>query len=221
MASSNTEIANLALSHVGTGAEIANLETENSQEANAVRRFYDNALDTVLSEFPWPFTIKFLVLALVQKDPTAEWKFSYTYPPDCLNIQRILSGIRNEARDNHIPYRLAFGTSSTVIFTDMEDPCLEFVSRVTDVIRYPANFARALSYQLAYLIAPRLTSGDPFKLQEKTLALYYQEISVARARAINEEQPELQPDAEHIREREQGTGNSLRGDSFTDFIGIT
>ena len=46
---SSTEIANLALSHLGNGTEIADLETERSSEASACRRFYDVALAQVLS----------------------------------------------------------------------------------------------------------------------------------------------------------------------------
>jgi len=55
--SSKTEISNMALSHLGVGYEIQNIETEQSQEATACRRYYDIALQTTLTDYPWPFAI--------------------------------------------------------------------------------------------------------------------------------------------------------------------
>ena len=79
MASSKTEIANLAISHLGIGKTIANLELEKSQEAIACRRFYDTVRDSSLRDFPWPFAGKIQALALVSN----EWLYAYQYPSDC------------------------------------------------------------------------------------------------------------------------------------------
>src|SRR5438046_2758921 len=94
--SSTTEIANMAISLIGIAKEIANLDSENSAEAKACRRFFANVRDTVLGDFPWPFATKFATLSLVQTDPNDDWGFSYNYPSDALKIRRILSGIRND-----------------------------------------------------------------------------------------------------------------------------
>jgi len=90
--SSETEICNMALSHIGVGKEIANLDTERSQEASACRRYYENLRDKVLRDFRWPFATKFVELALIEETPTIEWRFSYRYPTDCVKMIRILSG---------------------------------------------------------------------------------------------------------------------------------
>lgn len=86
--SSSTEISNMALSHLAISREIAALDTERSQEAQACRRFYETVRKTVLRDYPWPFATKFATLALVEDDPNSEWDFSYRYPSDCLNARR-------------------------------------------------------------------------------------------------------------------------------------
>src|SRR5665648_440114 len=97
--SSATEICNMALGHLASGKEIANLETERSAEAIACRRFFDSARDAVLRDFSWPFATKIKALSLIEEDPNSEWAYSYRYPTDCLNFRRILSGTRTDTRD--------------------------------------------------------------------------------------------------------------------------
>ena len=70
---SKTEIANLALSHLGVGKEIGNLDTEKTEEAVAMRRFYESARDATLRDFPWPFATRMVALALVASPPTQWW----------------------------------------------------------------------------------------------------------------------------------------------------
>jgi hypothetical protein len=202
MASSTTAIANLAISHLGIGKEIANLETERSSEAQACRRFYETARDVTLRDFPWPFATKINAIGLVEEDPNDEWGFSYRYPTDCLMLRRILSGLRNDNRQSRIPYRVTRDDSGLLIYTDAEDAELEYTIKETDVGRFPADFTMAFSFLLAGYVAPRLTGGDPFKLGQRALELYQIELSHARLTAMNEEQSEELPDSEFIRTRE-------------------
>ncbi len=202
MTSSTTAIANLAISHLGIGKEIANLDTERSAEAQACRRFYETAREITLRDFAWPFATKINELGLVEEDPNDEWAFSYRYPTDCLTVRRILSGIRNDNRQSRVPYRVTRDSSGLLIYTDMEDAELEYTIDETDVSRFPADFVMALSFLLATYTAPRLTGGDPFKLGPRAMELYQLELSKARATAANEEQAEELPDAEMIRVRE-------------------
>jgi hypothetical protein len=199
---SETEIANLALSHLGIGKEISNIDTERSDEANASRRFYQICRDTVLRDFKWPFATKVAELALVEEDPTTEWAYSYTYPTDCLMARRILSGVRNDSRQSRVPYTISYGTASKVIFTDIENAELEYTVKVTDSQRFPDDFVLALSYKLAAVMAPRLTSGDPFKLGVLAANAYDRFIKIAAANSYNEEQQDEVVESEFVRYRE-------------------
>jgi hypothetical protein len=201
MAASDTEICNIALSHLGVGKEIANLETENSNEANACRRFFDTARDATLRDFPWPFATKFADLSLVEETPNDEWAYSYRYPSDCVRLRRVLSGNRTDTPDTREPYKIAQDASGLVIFCDKEDAEIEYTVREEDPILYPMDFVVAFSYRLAAMIAPRVTSGDRYKLGPAAMQAYLIEISKAESSSLNEEQADKHPDSEFIRTR--------------------
>lgn len=195
------EICNLALSHIGVGKEIASLDSEKSQEAMACRRVFEPARIATLRDFGWPFATKFVDLGLVKENPTSEWSFSYQYPSDCLHFRKILSGTRNDNRQSRVPYRIVYGASGQEIYTDCEDAEAEYTVDVKDTGRFPQDFVMALSFRIAFLVAPRLTAGDPFKLGDRARTLYDVEVSRAKATAANEEQEEEDPDSEFIRAR--------------------
>lgn len=199
---SKTEICNLALTHLGQGKEIGNIESENSEEARTARRVYETARDTVLRDFPWSFATKIAALSLIETEPNTEWAFSYRVPTDCLYLRRILSGLRNDNRESRTPYRVAQDDSGLILFTDYEDAEAEYTVRVTDTTLYPPDFTMAFSYYLAALMAPRLTNGDPYKLGDRCFRLYQYEVSRAVSRGANEEQAEVEPESSYIRARD-------------------
>jgi len=203
---SETEICNLALSHIGVGKEIAVLDTEKSEEAEACRRFYDTARDVTLRKFSWPFATRFMALGLVETltdtNSDSEWKYSYRYPSDCVKIRRILSGIRNDTRQSRTPYIIVSDDTEKLIYTDQQNAEIEYTKRIDDPQLYPSDFIMAYSYRLAGYISARLTKGDPFKIRAEVLQLFNMEITEAKANAANEEQPEQLPDSEFIRTRE-------------------
>lgn len=198
---SETEISNLAISHCGSGKEISNLDTDQGEEASVCRRFYELARDQVLRDFAWPFATKFRVLSLVEEDPSDEWDYSYRYPTDCLKLRRILSGQRRDTNDTRSPYKILSDDSGLLIYSDVEDAEVEYTFRQDDPSFYPADFTMALSYKLAFYIAPRITSGDPFNMQQKFSQLYQMEIDRAAKNSVNEEQPDVEADSELQRAR--------------------
>lgn len=202
MAFVKVEIANMALSHIGVGVDISNLTTDRTAEANAVNRFFDVALDKTLRDFRWPFATQFRALALVAEDPTVEWDFSYRYPTDCLLVRRVLSDTRNDSRQSRIPYIIAQDSQGKLIFTDRDEACIEFTKRETDTTRWTADYVMTFSYYLAWLIAPRLTAGDPFKLGRQAVQAYVAELNLARSAALNEQQPDQELESELERSRE-------------------
>jgi hypothetical protein len=198
---SKTDICNMALSHLAHGNTISNIETERSDEATICRLFYDQAVETALRDFPWPFATRIRALNLVEEDPNDEWAYSYQYPSDCLMFRRILSGQRTDTRDTRVPYRTVAGDSGELIYTDAEDAEGEYTRRITDASKFKQDFVNAVSFLLASYIAPRLTAGDPAKLGERAIRFYQFELSKAQANALNEQQPDVEADSEFIRAR--------------------
>lgn len=202
MGSTRTEIANFAITHIGIGKAISDLDTETSTEANICRRFYDTARDATLKDFNWGFATKYEELGLVSENPTIEWAYSYRYPSDCIFLRRILSGIRNETRQSRVSFKLSRDSAGILVYTDEREACAEYTERVTDSNLYPSDFILAFSYRLAHYIIPSLTSGDTSARRDAIFKLYLQELSLARSGSYNEEQPDELPDSEFIRARD-------------------
>lgn len=199
---SQTDICNLALSHIGISKEIANVTTERTAEANACRRFYDIVRESVLKDYSWPFATKIAALNLVEEDPNDEWAYSYRYPSDCLYARRILSGQRDDTELTRVAYKITQDSQGILIFTDAENAELEYTLNVNDEDIYSSDFKLAFSYRLAHYIAPRLTAGDPFNLGDKAMQKYMIEIGRASANAFNEDKSSLPLTTESIAARE-------------------
>ena len=198
--SSKMQIWNMAISHLGISKEIAS-ETEQTAEAKACRRFYETTLKNVLKDHSWPFASKIATLNLISSNPNTEWAYSYRYPTDCLFFRRILSGNRNDTPATKVPYAVSQDSSATVIFTDATNAVAEYTRNVTDESFFSSDFETAVSYRLAYYIAPRLTAGDPFNLGQKAFQNYQLELSRAVANSFNEDQSVELQDTESVNAR--------------------
>lgn len=198
---SSTEICNLALGHLGLGKSITSLETEQSEEANSCRRFYDIALERSLRDFNWPFAKRLTTLALVEENPNDEYRFAYRYPTQCLKIHRILSGSRNDSRQSRVHFTIGGDAAGQLIYTDQPDAQAWYSFLETDPDKYTPDFTLALSYLIAHYIAPSITGGDPFKVGERAMQQYMLEVARAQNNALLEEQPEEDVQSELIRAR--------------------
>jgi len=199
--SQKTEVANLAISHLGQGKEIANIDSDRSSEALTMKRYLPIAIQVVLKDFPHSFSNVTSELALVEEQPNDEWAFSYRYPTDCLQMLRILSGVRNDTRQSRVNYKIGKDVAGKLIYTDKEDAVLEYTQNITDTDRFPPDLTLALSFLLASLAAPRLTGEDPFKMGERAMNMYLLYKGKAEVSDANEEQQEEPPEAEAVRAR--------------------
>jgi hypothetical protein len=199
---SRTEIANLALSHLGVDKLIGNIETENSKEANTSRTYFDKGLEFVNTDFVHPFLVKYEALALVEENPNDDWLYSYRFPSDCLRAVKIVSGSRNDSRQSKVVYEVAYGSSGTLIYTDRVNAVLKYVKRIDSVNVLPPDIVMAFSFYLAFLMAPRLTAGDPFNLREAMFQAYSYHKSIYESRSLNQQQADEPVDSEFIRDRE-------------------
>jgi hypothetical protein len=182
-----TTISNMAISHLGIGKAIQNLETDqNSAEASICRVFYNVARDTVLRDFNWPFARKYKRLNLLETNPSSEWSYAYQYPSDCLKIRKILSGQRVDNNDTQIEYEVATNGDAKLILTDQAEAELEYTVKAVNPLLYPPDMLLALSLYLGSLIAPKLTGGDQFRIGERVLGRYKMEIDKARTNATYE-----------------------------------
>lgn len=198
MASSKTEIANLALGFLGYGNEIQDLDSDTSEEARACLRFYDTARDLLFGTHPWPFIVKFATPALLEEDPTTEWQYSYQLPSDYISMRRIVDQ-RNAPRDA----QSAYAVHGSALYTDVDDVEIEYNYRNESVTQYPAAFCIALGRLLASYIAPRLVGGlQGAQLSAAMEQMFQRDLTYAMATSGNSDSPDVPPDSELIRIRE-------------------
>lgn len=199
--SAKIDIANLAISHIAVGEEIADLDNEKSEAAQACRRFYDVARQKVLRDFDWPFASAVEVLALVATAPTIEWGYSYRYPSKAMALRRMLNGAtRVDTRSSRAHFSIGRDATGRILYADLASPLtIQYTYDETDTERFTPDFVIALSFYLAFLIGPRVTSGAQIKeLSDRAFGHYKLAIMEARANALNQEPKDDPPEAEMI-----------------------
>lgn len=193
MAASSSEIATLAISHLGISTPIAALATESSKEAGACRAFYDQTVDEVLRSAPWPFATRQVALALVGTDPALGWGYSYRVPADTLTVQGLVdpTGVALP-----VAYQLVGDAAGLLLWTNVGSASAQLTVRVTDPTRFDPLFVQAVAYQLAAYVGPRLT--DNLALVDRAAMKAERLLLRARAQALNEAPPAMSPTSDLI-----------------------
>lgn len=194
----SVSICNMALGRIGITRQIANLTTENSQEAVTCRLYYDDAVRFVLEDYPWPFATKYRSLGLVESAPNSDWQYSYRYPSDGVFIRRIVT---DAGRVDHepMPFKVGLDDEGKVVYTDQPDAVVEYTKLETAESRFTPAFVETLSWKIAADIAPSLSRVA--SAQQTCLAMYQRMIAKARERVANESQQSEPPDSEFVRAR--------------------
>lgn len=188
----------MALSHIGEGIVASNVDTDGTPEAKVCRRFLDVAIEAVLRDFDWSFARKYANFNLVATAPTLEWGFSYRYPPDCLNLKYIVTGVRRPGAISQVPFKLGSDGAGLLVYTDMPDMQGAYTVKVENPALFPPDFVLALSFYLSVLILPRLSAGDPYKQLPGLQQQYLFSMAKARQNAANEEVMDREPESEFI-----------------------
>lgn len=151
MATSSTEICNLALVHLGQG-EIASM-TEASPEAKVMNRIYEYCRRKCLRDSPWQFATRVVTLAELADETDSVWSYVYAKPAGCIRIQGI---IPESSTTQTVPYAVR----EEMIYTDMGEAELKFNYDIEDPNKFSDTFILALSHLLAS-VASKAITGDP------------------------------------------------------------
>lgn len=207
----DTDICNQALSHIGVGTEISDLDTDRSQEGSACRRFLEVVRQIVLRDFQWTFTTVTEDLALVEDFASEyaagtiteppEWAFSYRYPAGAVAVRRILSGSRVDSNGTKVPFRIGQDADGRLIYTDREDAQIEYSKLEDNTDLYDADVVDLMALLLGSRIAPRF-GPEAKKLGNDAALMYERRRWIAQANAVNEEVPDQPPDSDFILARD-------------------
>ncbi len=150
-----TDICNLALDLLAE-APIADL-SDDRRIARWCDRNYDTARDSLLRKAPWRFAVK-LVELTAATPPVFGWNQAYDLPADCLRPLPLT--VRGVPHGSIIPSEVI----GQRLETDAPAPIrLRYISRITDVAAYPADFVEALAAALAMKMAHWLTGKSGYQ----------------------------------------------------------
>lgn len=200
-----TRIANMALGHIGK-PQIATL-LEQSVEARTCAFFYDEATAIAKARSSWSFARGIQALAAVDNTYPQRWSYKYDMPSNAAKIVRLVPLVDPFQTDKTppIPYELLGGA----LFTDEPDAVAEIVEANNTPAAWSADFALAVSYRLAQMIAPTLTRKSSYS--NDLLQAY--EMAITRAVEFDAgQQPNYYAyDAKYLIDRGGDSGSSLDG----------
>jgi hypothetical protein len=168
---SDTDICNLALSHLGDSATVVSIDPpEGSAQADHCAAFYPLARDSMLEMHTWGFATRRATLAELS-NPSTTWRYCYAVPRDALNLIAVLA---HDATDDYStgaghpgglyapqPYvNESLDDGTAVVLTNQEQAVLRYTQRVTDSTKFSPLFVTALSWHLASMLAGPLLKGD-------------------------------------------------------------
>lgn len=186
MASSQIEVANMALTKLGAN-RISSL-TEDSTAASEVNARWNSLRDSELAAHPWTFALKRAEIPSLSSAPTYGWTKAYPKPSDCLRIVQVGEYWALYAPAEDGAY---FELEGSNILCDETSPLrLRYVYSVTNVGLWAPLFCEAFASKLAYELCEKITQSSA----KKRDAMDDYRLAISTARRTNAiEQPPQRP----------------------------
>ena len=163
-----TEIANLALAKLGPGGGyVTDLTSDDSVQADALRRAYVPIRDEVVESFPWRFAQSRASLAADTATPAWGYDLQYSLPSDCLRVLAIEPG------------QQPFVVEGDKLLTDATAPLyIRYLARITDTSKFSPVFVAALAARLADEVCEVITKSSTRR--EKLMLEYRAKMMLAK-----------------------------------------
>ena len=161
-----TDIANMALSHIGQKARVTSIAPPDGPEGEQCARWINHALNVLLESGEWDFNTKRVALTSAGATDNDQHAYRYQVPGDMLKAISVLpDGAEDDYSDGGVdntrPFQIELDSAGARrIYTDVEDAVLRYHAYVTDPNAMPPTFQLAWSWQLAALIAGPIIRGS-------------------------------------------------------------
>lgn len=191
--STDVAICNLALGHLGDEATVSAIDPpEGSAQADHCAHWYPVARNTVLEAHAWNFAIKRIALVeltIDEDEMPGSWAFGYGWPNNCVRPLSILApGATDDTATEDFTIEI-LQDDQRVIYTNVEEATLRYISLVSDTARYPALLVHALSHLLASLLAgPVIKGTEGMKVAQEQVKLYNYWLGMAKMADANAKQ---------------------------------
>ena len=135
---------------VKLGAQPISSFEETTAEAKVCAQLYEPTLESLLALYPWRFALVKTELGQLVQAPTADYKFAYQLPNDCI---RVLSA-GNASHSHGLSYKIVNNT----LHTNANRVTISYISRPSES-NFPAFFSNALIAKLAAELCLPLTES--------------------------------------------------------------
>lgn len=181
-------ICNLGLSHLGDEAGVSSIDPpEGSAQADHCALYYPIARDTVMERHSWNFALKRIApaaLSISDTEMPTSWGFGYGMPNKCLRILSVLAPGESDDAESEDFIVETLQDETRVIYTNVEDPIVRYISLIEDTARFPALVVNAISRLLAsYLAGPVIKGTEGMKVAAEQYKWF--EIELAKAIAAD------------------------------------
>ncbi len=155
------DIVNLALARLGDSATVSSIDPpEGSAQAEQAKRFYPIARDNLLELYPWNFATKRTSLAATSDTAPDAWQYTYAVPSNYIRALSVYPENTISDADSQ-PFIIETNSAGQLIlFTNVENAELKYISLVTDTTKFSPLFVNTLSFMLASFLAGPLIKGD-------------------------------------------------------------
>lgn len=172
--SSETDIFNLALSHLGQAADVSS-PTEQSVDAQHCLRFYSIALNEMLEGFDWSFARKRSTLAELPID-RPDFLYKYQRPSDCLLERRFLWPDYTSDPDDVTRWQ----RDTDFIYTNEALSVLVYTMLLEDTTKFSTQFTVGLTWKLAGYISGPIIKDPTGQTQIRLMQVAEREINKAK-----------------------------------------
>lgn len=163
MATTDVDLANLALAHLGDDASVSQLDPpEGSAQAEHCARFLPIARSTLLELFPWKFAVQRVQPALRADQASTAWQYVYQEPNGLIRVLAVLpQGYTRDSDGSAVEYDTESDSDGNgLILTNCPNATIRGIFNVTDPARFTPLFTEALGWLLASYVAGPLIKGE-------------------------------------------------------------
>lgn len=147
----STEVVNGALLRAKSTKFITDLDSEDTDQANALRIIYEQARRSLL-DYPcqWNFAKRRFALVQLAETPPDAWAYVYAIPDDLIRAWEVPpAGMRSYRRDQIIPFELGNNGVRKVLYCDQPNAELVYTADVSSVNLFSPRFTEALMWRVA------------------------------------------------------------------------
>jgi hypothetical protein len=153
MAAGDTDVSICSDALVMLGAGVISSLEEGTPAATACSRLYPGLKDTLLSRYPWSWSIRKVQVARLVTTPINEWKYAYQLPGDMLTG---VLAVFDSASDVARPINHGWEVYGSQLYTNLETVYIDYQKTVTET-SMPPYFVRLLRIAMASELAIVIT----------------------------------------------------------------